>query len=110
MVNEDDIKSYLLSSVIKETMKLYPPVPLLPRETLEKCTVNGYEVPRKTLVFFNTWAIGRDPETWVDPEEFLPERFLERDVDFRGHYFELIPFGAGNGNSGTCSCKSSLLF
>ena len=84
-------------------MKLYPPVPLLPRETLEKCTVNGYEVPRKTLVFVNTRAIGRDPE------EFLPEMFLESDVDFRGHYFELIPFGAGNGNSGTCSCKSSLL-
>ena len=95
MVNEDDIKSYLLSSVIKETMKLYPPVPLLPRETLEKCTVNGYEVPHKTLVFVNAWAIGRDPEAWVNPEEFLPERFLQSDVDFRGRNFELIPFGAG---------------
>ncbi|XP_057490886.1 6,7,8-trihydroxycoumarin synthase-like [Actinidia eriantha] len=96
VVNEDDIQilSYL-KCVIKETMRLYPPAPLLLRETIEKCTVNGYEVPRKTLVFVNSWAIGRDPEAWVDPEEFLPERFLHSDVDFRGHNFELIPFGAG---------------
>ncbi|RVX03269.1 4-hydroxyphenylacetaldehyde oxime monooxygenase [Vitis vinifera] len=71
-------------------------VPLLvPRETLQKCSIDGYEIPPKTLVFVNAWAIGRDPEAWENPEEFMPERFLGSSVDFRGQHYKLIPFGAG---------------
>ena len=43
----------------------------------------------------NTWAIGRDENVWKDPDLFMPERFLERDLDCKGREFELIPFGAG---------------
>lgn len=97
IIDEDDIKNLpYLSAVIKEAMRLYPPVPLLvPRETMEKCILNGYEIPSKTTVYVNAWAIGRDPEAWENPEDFSPERFLNSDIDFRGHDFELIPFGAG---------------
>ncbi|KAE8681170.1 putative Cytochrome P450 [Hibiscus syriacus] len=97
-VDEDDIQSLVyLKAVIKETFRLQPVTPLLlPRETLRKCTVGGgYEVPAKTLVFVNVWAIGRDPEAWENPEEFCPERFIGSTVDYRGLHFELLPFGAG---------------
>nr|WET52744.1 cytochrome P450 71AT248 [Callicarpa americana] len=96
-VEEDDIdKLHYLKAVIKETMRLYPPVPLsLPRETTERCTINGYEIEPKTWVFVNLWAIGRDPETWENPNEFLPERFLNNTIDFKGQDFGLIPFGSG---------------
>jgi cytochrome P450 family 1 subfamily D len=56
---------------------------------------HGYDVPSDTMVIVNAWAIGRDPEAWESPEEFRSERFVGSGVDFRGHHFQLIPFGAG---------------
>ncbi|KAF7840531.1 cytochrome P450 71D8-like [Senna tora] len=96
-IHEDDInKLSYLNSVIKETLRLHPPVPLLlPRECREACKINGYEIPIKTKVIVNAWAIGRDPKYWYEAERFMPERFNENGVDFRGTNFEYIPFGAG---------------
>ncbi|KAK8527645.1 hypothetical protein V6N12_054850 [Hibiscus sabdariffa] len=96
-LKEDDIQSLTyLKAVIKETFRLQPIAPLLvPRETLRKCSIGGYEVPAKCLVHVNAWAIGRDPEVWENPEEFCPERFIDSSIDYKGQHFELIPFGAG---------------
>uniref|UniRef100_A0A803LKA5 Cytochrome P450 n=1 Tax=Chenopodium quinoa TaxID=63459 RepID=A0A803LKA5_CHEQI len=87
-----------LKAVVKETFRLHPPSPLLvPRQTMQECTLEGYQIEQGTLVFINAWAIGRDPESWDNPETFLPERFLgsPNPVDYKGQDFELIPFGAG---------------
>ncbi|KAL3626502.1 hypothetical protein CASFOL_030051 [Castilleja foliolosa] len=96
-VNEDDIEKLpYLKAVVKETLRLYPPAPLsLPRETRTSCIINGYEIEDKALVFVNLWAIGRDPDYWENPTEFLPERFLDSDIDFKGQDFGFIPFGSG---------------
>ncbi|OAY50485.1 cytochrome P450 83B1-like [Manihot esculenta] len=85
-----------LQAVIKETMRLQPTAPLLlPRESMENCVLDGYDIPAKTIVYVNTWAIGRDPEIWENPEEFNPERFINSSIDLKGQDFELTPFGAG---------------
>ncbi|KAL7105610.1 hypothetical protein ACP275_07G054300 [Erythranthe tilingii] len=96
-VGEDDIeKLEYLRAVVMETMRLYPPSPIaVPRETTEKCTIDGYEIQPKTFVLVNLWAIGRDPKYWENAEEFLPERFLDSNIDVKGHCFGLLPFGSG---------------
>ncbi|KAH9687339.1 Xanthotoxin 5-hydroxylase CYP82C4 [Citrus sinensis] len=75
-VNESDIKKLVyLQAILKEAKRLYPAVPLLvPHESMEECTVNGYH-----------------------PCKFQPKRFLTRhkDIDVKGQNFELLPFSSG---------------
>ena len=85
-----------LDMVIKEILRLYPPVPLLvPHESLQDCVVDGFFIPRKSRVIVNAWAIGRDPTAWIHPLKFHPERFMDSQLDVKGRDFQLIPFGAG---------------
>ncbi|PAN24661.1 hypothetical protein PAHAL_4G242800 [Panicum hallii] len=85
-----------LHLVIKETLRLHTPGPLLmPRECQEQCQILGYDVPKGTMVLVNAWAISRNPEFWDAPDEFNPERFQGDMRDFKGNDFDYIPFGAG---------------
>jgi cytochrome P450 len=86
-----------LQLVIKETLRLHVPGPLLiPRECQEHCRVLGYDVPKGAMVLVNAWAIARSPEYWEEPDAFDPDRFAgDAARDFRGNDFEFIPFGAG---------------
>ncbi|BAF08025.1 desmethyl-deoxy-podophyllotoxin synthase [Oryza sativa Japonica Group] len=96
-VTEEDLTDLnYLKLIIKETLRLHLPAPLLlPRESRESCKIFGYDVPKGTTVLVNAWAIGRDPKYWDDPEEFKPERFEDSKIDFKGLDFEFLPFGSG---------------
>ncbi|KAF9593731.1 hypothetical protein IFM89_024735 [Coptis chinensis] len=85
-----------LQAVVKETLRLHPPVPLLiPRRAMDDTKFMGYSVPKDTQILVNVWAIGRDPVFWDDPLSFKPERFLSSNIDYKGRHFQFIPFGAG---------------
>ncbi|XP_062182912.1 desmethyl-deoxy-podophyllotoxin synthase-like [Phragmites australis] len=87
---------YYLKAVVKETLRLHPPGPFIPRVCLDDQKVQGFDVPKGTIVVTNAWAISRDPKYWEDSDSFMPERFEgERPLDFRGLHFEFTPFGAG---------------
>ncbi|KAL4634179.1 hypothetical protein ACB092_04G180200 [Castanea dentata] len=94
-VNDINQMDYL-KCILKESLRLHPPVPLsVPRETSQSLKFGGYDIPPKTRVFVNVWAIQRDPKLWDRPKEFIPERFTNNPVDFIGQNFEFIPFGGG---------------
>ncbi|KAI3681655.1 hypothetical protein L6452_36457 [Arctium lappa] len=96
-IEEHDISQLpYLQAVIKETLRLHPPGPfLVPHRAIHDVEVQGFIVPKNAQIIYNVWAIGRDPSIWLDPETFMPERFLEVGIDYKGHDFEFIPFGAG---------------
>ncbi|PIA38484.1 hypothetical protein AQUCO_02800294v1 [Aquilegia coerulea] len=96
-VTENDIwRLPYLQAVVKETLRLHPPVPLLvPRRCIEDTEYMGYSIPKETQVLVNVWAIGRDPASWEDPLSFKPERFLGSNIDYKGQHYQLLPFGAG---------------
>ncbi len=82
------------NQVVKESMRLYPPVAIFGREAARDCTIEDYEISQGTVILISQWVMHRHPKYFDDPEVFQPERWTE---DFekqlpRGVY---IPFGDG---------------
>nr|WMB80861.1 BX5 [Acanthus ilicifolius] len=102
LIEEKDIPNLpYLHSIIMETLRMFPPGPLmLPRETSVDCTIGGYNVPNGTIVLVNSYAIQRDPKYWDDPSCFKPDRFFGKEVELR----KMLPFGVGRR-----SCPGSAL-
>ncbi|CAI0407045.1 unnamed protein product [Linum tenue] len=95
-VDEEGLhKLEYLNAVIKETFRLHPAGPILPRESRESMEINGFHVPQKSRIMINMWAIGRDPAYWGEAEKFNPERFLDSAIDYKGTHFTFLPFGGG---------------
>ncbi|KAL7150172.1 hypothetical protein ABFS83_05G092200 [Erythranthe nasuta] len=100
MVGEFHIpKLKYLEAVVKETMRLHPPRPLLlPKYAACTSVIGGYTIPKNTTVFINMCSIQRDPSIWDNSMEFKPERFLDGNIgkcDYRDNHFHYLPFGLG---------------
>ncbi|CAN6453777.1 unnamed protein product [Victoria cruziana] len=95
-VDESDLDQLeFLKLVVKETLRMHPSLPMLvPRISMGECAIGGYSIPDKAVIIVNAWAIGRDPTSWENPEEFQPERFINCPIDYKGHDFEFIPFSS----------------
>ncbi|KAH6834009.1 hypothetical protein C2S53_004811 [Perilla frutescens var. hirtella] len=98
-VEEKDFTNHELpyiDAIIMETFRLHPLATLLsPHYAIENCNVSGYDISKGTTIIINTWSIGRDPNSWDEAEEFLPERFIGKEIDMLGSNFALLPFGSG---------------
>ncbi|KAH9308125.1 hypothetical protein KI387_036036, partial [Taxus chinensis] len=95
LLKESDVKDCVyLRCLVKETLRLHPPGPLLiPHQSTEGRTVGRYHIPERTRLFVNVWAMGRDESIWEDPYLFKPDRFMGKSIDLRGQHYELLPFG-----------------
>jgi len=77
LIHETDLPNLpYLQAVVKEGLRLHPPGPLLVRTFQERCKIKGFYIPEKTTLVINAYAVMRDPDSWEDPDEFKPERFL----------------------------------
>jgi cytochrome P450 len=87
-------------AVAAESMRLHPPAWIIGRRAAEDVTLDGWTIPRGTLITTSPWVLHRDDRWWGDAAAFRPERWLTADGRFdehapgqpRGAYF---PFGAG---------------
>ncbi len=83
-----------LDQVFKEALRLYPPVWVIGRETVEELELGGMKLPPKTQIVLCQWTAHRDPRFFEHPDEFIPERWtpeFEKGLP-RGAYF---PFSLG---------------
>jgi cytochrome P450 len=91
---EDIAKLPYTRAVINETMRLYPPVPILPREALVEEHYDDYTIPKGSLVLVVPWLLHRHRKLWIDPDHFIPERFLEGSPEPVSK-FAYVPFSIG---------------
>ncbi|PUZ76802.1 hypothetical protein GQ55_1G319400 [Panicum hallii var. hallii] len=95
-VAESDITQLpYLQAVVKEAFRLHPAVTLALQRAMATVEIEGYSIPKGASVIINIWSINRQSKTWVEPEKFMPERFIGKDISYWGKDFELIPFSAG---------------
>ncbi|KAK7870822.1 hypothetical protein R5R35_014411 [Gryllus longicercus] len=88
-----------LEMVIKEVLRLNPPVPVILRDITEdeKLPSTGHVMPNGTVMIISPWAAHRNPEVFPDPEKFDPERFSAGETA-RRHPYAFLPFSVGPRN------------
>lgn len=104
LIQESDIpKLPYLQAVLKESLRLHPPTPLILRKCTQGCQIGGYDVIPDSRIIINVYAIMRDPGIWKIPTEFIPERFLETPttnnelwLDMKDKNLRYLPFGSAN--------------
>lgn len=78
---------------IEEGMRLYPPAYYIDREAIDEDEIDGYQIPKNTMLLLAIYELHRDERFWDAPQNFIPERFnASNKKDYSNYYF---PFGAG---------------
>lgn len=103
----DDLRHLSYSRMLlEETMRLYPPSAILPRQANVADAIQGYPVPKHAIVLMSQYVTHRHPDFWPDPERFDPDRFTPERTAAQ-HRFAYFPFGAG---ARVCIGKSLAMF
>lgn len=87
---QTDSEEYL-DAVIRETLRIRPPLAMVARQTVETFQLGTYELAPESLIAVLIWQVHHRPDIYPDPERFRPERFLEGSPS----RYEWIPFGGG---------------
>ena len=85
-------KSPLLDQVIKESLRLYPPIHIGNRRVAKEIHFNEGSIPEGERMFYSIYLTHRDPSVWENAEDFCPERFAH---GRKTPPFSYVPFGGG---------------
>ena len=89
--------------VIKEAMRLYPPVWISNAPSNGRCDVDGYTIPKNSVIFISPYVLHHDPRFFDEPEEFKPERW-ENDFEKTLPRYAYFPFGGGRASASATLC------
>lgn len=81
--------------VMKESLRLYPPLTSIPRKASKDCSFGGFHIPRGTPVGISPIHTHHMPSLWTEPFAFDPERFSPARAEHRRHTYAYLPFGGG---------------
>lgn len=84
-----------LTWVMRETLRRYPPLPVIPRVATAPVAFGGFEIPADTMVIVAPILTHHLSEWWTDPFRFDPERFAPGRAEHERHTHSWIPFGGG---------------
>ncbi|XP_054707932.1 cytochrome P450 4c3-like [Uloborus diversus] len=94
---EDTCKMKYTECVIKETLRLFPPLPVFGRIAQKDIVIGNQIIPKDSFVAFNVYSLHRNPKVFPEPEKYIPERFLPENSSGR-HPYAFLPFSAGPRN------------
>ena len=90
----DDLPNLTYAShFFSETLRLYPPAWAIGRMAVEELELDGYRIPRKSIILLSPYTMHRDPRWWPDADQFRPERWAAPAPD--RPKFAYYPFGGG---------------
>ena len=81
--------------VMKESLRMYPPLTSIPRKAARDCEFGGFQIPRGTPVGISPIHTHHMPSLWTRPDDFDPERFSPARAEHRQHAYAYLPFGGG---------------
>jgi cytochrome P450 len=91
----DDMRNLVYcDAVIKEALRCYPVAWVFIRAATEDVELNGYALPKGTMVWISPWVLHRDARWFDDPQAFKPERWLDA-KNKQPHRYAYLPFGGG---------------
>jgi len=81
--------------VMKEALRMYPPLTSIPRKAARDCQFGGFHIPKGTPVGISPIHTHHMPSIWTNPHDFDPERFSPARAEHRRHAYAYLPFGGG---------------
>lgn len=83
------------SLVFREALRMYPPLPTIPRRCLRDTEILGYRIPRNAAVGISPLFTHYMEDYWSNPQQFDPDRFSLQRAEDKQHFFQYLPFGGG---------------
>jgi cytochrome P450 len=84
------------SLVFQEALRMYPPVPVIPRRCIADTEIGGYRIPKNTSLGISPLYTHYMEEYWTEPYKFDPKRFSPERAEHKKHFFQWLPFGGGS--------------